>query len=122
MINDDYVNCVNITYSNSSRKEGENNFDDIIAVINSIYGADADKYENDVMEIFEYLFDISHTYTSESTELYPCEYGCAWTKYYCGDYKVVGTLSNKEGGNGEEFKYYKCDMYIGKDKDVWAYV
>ena len=66
MINDDYVNGVNITYSNSSRKEGESNFDDIIAVINSIYGADPDKYESDVMEILNiYLIYHIHIYQNQ---------------------------------------------------------
>ena len=117
MINDDYVNGANITYSNNARKEGESNFDDILSVINGIYSQDADRYEEDVIEMFEYLFDISHTYTAESTELYPCEHGCAFCKYYCGDCKIVGTLSNKEGGSGEEVKYYKSDMYMGNDKE-----
>ncbi len=117
MINNDYVNGVNLTYvkSDSSRKDGESNFNDILAVLSSMYGADSDRYESEVIEMFEYLFDISHTYNSESTDLYPCEHGCAWTKYYCGDYKVVGNLSKSEGGNGEQVKYYKCDYYMGKD-------
>lgn len=117
MINDDYVNGVNLTYvkSDSNRADGESNFNDILAVLSSMYGADADRYEDEVIEMFENLFDISHTYNSESTDLYPCEHGCAWTKYYCGDYKVVGTLSSSEGGGGEQVKYYKCDMYMGEE-------
>lgn len=117
MINDDYVNGVNLTYvkSDSKRADGESNFNDILAVLSSMYGADSDRYEDEVIEMFEHLFDISHTYNSESTELYPCEHGCAWTKYYCGDNKVVGTLSKNEGGNGEQVHYYKCDYYMGEE-------
>ena len=116
MINNDYVNGVDLTYikSDSNRKDGESNFNDLLAVISSIYGSDADRYESEIIELFDYLFDISHTYYSESTELYPCEHGCAWTKYYCGDNNVIGTLSVSEGGGGEEVKYYKSDMYMGE--------
>ena len=119
MINKDYVNGVNLRYikSDSNRADGESNFNDILAVLSSIFGADSDRYEKDVIEMFEYLFDISHTYDSESTELYPCKHGCAWTKYYCGDYKVVGILGASEGGAGEQVKYYKSDMYMGRENE-----
>ena len=111
MINNDYVNGVNLKYikSDSNRTDGESNFNDIISVLSAIYGADSDRYEEEVINMFEYLFDISHTYTSESTDLYSCEHGCSYVKYYCGDYKVVGP-----GQDGEEVKFYRCDEYMGE--------
>lgn len=111
MVNNDYVNGVNLTYikSDSRRKDGESNFNDLISVLSAIYGSDGDRYEEDVIEMFEYLFDISHTYNSESTELYPCEHGCSFCRYYCGDKNVVGMLEN-----GDTTSYYKCDEYMGQ--------
>lgn len=111
MTNNDYVNGVNLKYvkSDSKRKDGESNFNDIISVLSAIFAADGDRYEEDVIEMFEYLFDISHTYNSESTELYPCEHGCSFCRYYCGDCNVVGTLAN-----GDTTSYYQCDEYLGQ--------
>ena len=60
MMNDDYVNGVNLTYvkSDSNKKDGESNFNDILSVLSSMYGADVDRYDTDVIEMFEYFCEI----------------------------------------------------------------
>ena len=106
LINGDYVNGVNLKYikSDSTREDGESNYNDMIAVISAIYGEDCDRYKDDVKDTFRKLFDISHTYSAEATDLYACKHGCAAVFYYCGDSLVQGTYG------GETVGHYNSDL------------
>lgn len=111
MVNNDYVNGIeSIKYlkMDISRKDGESNFADMLAVLHSALAGEIDRYENeDIEELFTKLFWLSHTFTGESTELYSCEHGCSWCKYYCGDIKCQGDLA------GDTVGFYRSDEYKG---------
>lgn len=114
MINDDYVNGIeSIKYvkgNANNRKDGESNFTDMLAFLSVSLGSDIDRYsEEQLSELFIGLFNLTHTFSGTSTELYPCEHGCAWCKYYCGDSRCQGAL------NGNTVGFYKSDMYMGKE-------
>ena len=114
MINDDYVNGIeSIEYvkNNADRRDGESNFSDMITVINASLESDVDRYDDKIDEIFTRLFWMSHTFTGESTELYPCENGCAFVKYYCGDVKCQGEL------NGDVVPFYRCDSFMNRNNE-----
>lgn len=87
--NDDYVNGINITYekTNPNKQNGASNFNDIIAVMAVMYDQKMDTINTDkLLETFETLFWLSHTYIFDSTELYPCRHGCASVdNYKCTD-------------------------------------
>lgn len=117
MKNTDYVNGYHITYEkgDDSKLDGASNFIDMMAFLSTALGSDMDKYSDEKLKtIFTKLFNLSHTYIWDSTELYPCEHGCAWCKYYCGDYMCQGTLSRSLGGSGETVGFFKCDAYMGE--------
>lgn len=104
--NTDYVNGVKIKYikSDNSRGDGESNFNDIIAVISSIYGENADAYEEEIEKLFEQLYHISHSYSCETTDLYSCEHGCEEILYYCSDVLIQGEVG------GEIVGHYNTDL------------
>lgn len=111
MINNDYVNGIeNIEYikNNADRKDGSSNFNDMITVLNATLQSDLDRYDDKIEQVFTELFWMSHTFTGESTELYPCEHGCSFCKYYCGDIRVKGSQGNNIVG------FYNCDEYMGE--------
>ena len=86
--NDDYVNGVNIIYqkATTSIANGASNFNDIIATMAILYDQKMDHAEiEELKEVFTDLFWLSHTFTFESTELYPCRHGCASDTYKCTD-------------------------------------
>ena len=87
--NDDYVNGANIKYEkiDASIKDGASNFNDIIAVMAVLYDQKMDMADIEEMkELFTDLFWLSHTFTFDSTELYPCRHGCvAEPNYKCND-------------------------------------
>ena len=117
MKNLDYVNGYHITYEkgDDTKIDGQSNFIDMMAFLSTALGSDMDKYSDEELKtVFTKLFEISHTYMWDSTELYPCEHGCSWCKYYCGDFMCQGTLSSREGGSGDIVGFYKCDMYMGE--------
>lgn len=106
--NQDYVNGINLKYikSDPSKFDGESNFIDIISVISAIYGEDCDRYKDDVKKTFKELFTMSHTYTTDTTELYPCKHGCATVLYYCGDSMVQGEYGGEKVGHfNSDLKY-----------------
>lgn len=108
LVNEDYVNGVNLKYikSDSTKADGESNFNDMIAVISAIYGEDCDRYKDDVKDTFKKLFDISHSYKAEATDLYPCKHGCCAILYYCGDSLVQGTYAGETVGHfNTDLKY-----------------
>ena len=112
MVNDDYVNGIaTISYvkgTANTRKDGESNFTDMLAFLSVAMGSDVDRYsEEELKGIFTELFHLTHTFSGTTTELYPCEHGCAWCKYYCGDSRCQGEV----GGNTVGF--YKSDLYMG---------
>lgn len=114
MINDDYVNGIeSISYikgNATNRKDGESNFTDMMAFLSASLGSDIDRYSEDQLEsIFTKLFHMTHTFTGTSTELYPCDHGCAWCKYYCGDSRCQGVL------NGNTVGFYESDLYMGEE-------
>ncbi len=88
MINEDYVNGIeSIVWqkNGADRKDGESNFSDMITVLTTAMQTDIDRYDENIDELFTKLFWATHTFTGTSTDLYPCEHGCAYVKYYCGD-------------------------------------
>lgn len=114
MINDDYVNGIaSVKYvkgSASNRHDGDSNFVDMVSFMTESLGVDIDKYDHEQLKsLFTDLFKLTHTFSGTSTELYPCDHGCAWCKYYCGDIACQGTVG------GETVGYYKCDMFLGQE-------
>lgn len=114
LVNDDYVNGIeSISYikgNAENRRDGESNFADMMAFLSVSLGSDIDRYSEEQLEsIFTSLFHLTHTFTGTSTELYPCDHGCSWCKYYCGDYMVQGEV----GGNTVGF--YQVDEYMGNE-------
>ena len=87
--NNDYINGINLKYekSNANIRDGASNFNDIIAVMSVLYDQQMDLVNiSELKEVFTDLFWLSHTYTFDSTELYPCKSGCvAETNYKCPD-------------------------------------
>lgn len=85
--NDDYVNGIRISYdkTNANIPNGASNFNDIIAVMSVLYEQKMDtKTIDELKETFTRLFWLSHTYTYNSDELYPCRHGClAENNYKC---------------------------------------
>lgn len=113
MINDDYVNGIaSVKYVKGSapdRPDGDSNFVDMLAFMTESLGVDVDRYSDDELAVlFTDLFKLTHTFSGTSTELYPCDHGCAWCKYYCGDIRVQGEVG------GETVGYYKCDEFLGR--------
>ena len=113
IVNNDYVNGIeSIKYvkgKGEKRKDGESNFIDMVSFLSVALGSDIDKYsEEQLLNIFEKLFYLTHTFEGTSTELYPCEHGCRWCKYYCGDYSVQGEAL------GDTVPFYRCDEYMGE--------
>ena len=85
--NDDYVNGIRISYdkTNANIPNGASNFNDIISVMSVLYEQKMDtKTIDELKETFTRLFWLSHTYTYNSDELYPCRHGClAENNYKC---------------------------------------
>ena len=83
-INDDYIDGINISYV---KNDGESNFNDIISAMSVLYSQMMDtKTIEELKESFERLFWLSHTYTFDSSELYPCKSGCSSiNNYRCTD-------------------------------------
>ena len=85
--NDDYVNGIRISYdkTNANIPNGASNFNDIISVMSVLYEQKMDtKSIDELKETFTRLFWLSHTYTYNSDELYPCRHGClAENNYKC---------------------------------------
>lgn len=114
MINDDYVNGIeSIKYvkgNSSNRKDGESNFVDMLTFMSAAFGADIDKYSDEELEmLFIDLFKLTHTFSGTSTDLYPCNHGCSYVKYYCGDYKVHGDMG------GDTVGFYRSDALLNED-------
>lgn len=112
VLNDDYVNGIeSIKYikgKSKERKDGESNFIDMVSFLSASLGSEIDKYsDEELIEIFKNLYYLTHTFVGSSTELYPCEHGCSWCKYYCGDY-LVRDDSGEKG-------FYESDEYMGKE-------
>lgn len=85
--NDDYVNGIRIAYEKTSmgNQNGASNFNDIVAVMAVLYEQKMDTIPiEELKETFIRLFWLSHTYTYNSDELYPCRHGClAENNYRC---------------------------------------
>ena len=114
VVNNDYINGIeSIKYIKGKaedRPDGDSNFVDMVSFLSVALGSDIDRYsDEELLTIFDKLFNLTHTFIGTSTELYPCEHGCSWCKYYCGDYMVQGEV----GGNTVGF--YKVDAYMGVD-------
>ena len=113
--NNDYVNGIEsviyIKGKDEERLDGDSNFNDMISFLSVALGEDIDRYsEEELKEMFIELFKMTHTFSGESTELYPCENGCSFSKYYCGDVRTKGEY-------GEEVvSFYKSDLYMGKEE------
>lgn len=90
---DEFKNGVTIKYAKTiGRTDGESNFKDIITAVSMILsqrqGQDNESIINlkaKVPNLIKKLFKITHTFTGETTELYPCEKGCRVLFYYCNE-------------------------------------
>ena len=99
---DEFKNGVTIKYAKTTgRADGESNFKDILAAVSMILdqrqGQDNESItdlKRKVPDLIRRLFRITHTFSGESTELYPCEKGCRVLFYYCNEvdnrYKDTG--------------------------------
>ena len=118
LINQDYVNGVNLKYikSDANKKDGESNFNDMLSVIAALYGEDADRYEEDVKDTFRYLFEMSHSYKAEPTELYTCKSGCSEVLYYCGDSMIQGEYGGDIVGHFNSDLKYQPSKIKSHDK------
>ena len=111
--NDEYTNGIRITYEkdNVNIPNGASNFNDIIAVMAMMYDQQMDTIPIDKLEdTFTKLFWMSHTYTYDSDELYPCRYGCSSVN----GYKCTDVYKDYQGSN---LKYHPFtvpphDMYV----------
>ena len=120
--NDDYVNGANIKYEkiDASIKDGASNFNDIIAVMAVLYDQKMDMADIEEMkELFTDLFWLSHTFTFDSTELYPCRHGCvAEPNYKCNDVYKDYNISRIKYLKYDPFTVRKHDEYENYDSDT----
>lgn len=96
--NEEYTNGIRISYEkdNASIENGASNFNDIIAVMAIMYDQQMDTIAKEKLEeTFEKLFWLSHTYTYDSDELYPCRYGCSSVN----SYKCTDVYKDYQGSN-----------------------
>ena len=114
--NDEYTNGIRITYEkdNASIENGASNFNDIVAVMAMLYDQQMDTVPiNELEETFTRLFWMSHTYTYDSDELYPCRYGCSSVNRY----KCIDAYNDYQNTN---LKYHPFtvpphDLYVDAD-------
>lgn len=120
-VNDDYENGINIKYVKSerykSRPDGDSNFKDMLAAMSIIYDQKMDiATVSDMKELFEDMFWLTHTFQYDSTELYPCEYGCDVVKgYKCSDVYDEYSYSNLKYS---PFTVRPHDLYEEYSSDV----
>ena len=119
--NDDYVNGANIKYEkiDANIKDGASNFNDIIAVMAVLYDQKMDLADiSEMKEVFTDLFWLSHTYTFDSTELYPCKHGCVVEpNYKCTDVYKDYNFSRIKYLKYDPFTVRKHNEYEGYDPD-----
>ena len=119
--NDDYVNGANIKYEkiDASIRDGASNFNDIIAVMAVLYDQKMDLADiTEMKEVFTDLFWLSHTYTFDSTELYPCKHGCVVEpNYKCTDVYKDYNFSRIKYLKYDPFTVRKHNEYEGYDPD-----
>lgn len=116
--NNDYINGANIRYQKATASivNGESNFNDILAVMAVLYDQKMDMANIDEMkEVFTDLFWMSHTFTFDSTELYPCKRGCCKDTYKCTD--VYNDYKNTRYLKYDPLKVRKHNTYPGYDPD-----
>lgn len=100
--NDDYVNGAIIKYekATASIADGASNFNDIISCMSILYDQKMDTVPlEELKQVFTDIFWLSHTYTFDSSELYPCKHGCTSVdRYKCVDvyydYNKSGHISD----------------------------
>lgn len=84
--NEDFVDGVTIKYAKTSGyNDGQSNFKDIITAVSILLDQNQSKDEESIKELIESLFKMTHTFTGNSTSLYPCEHGCFCDYYHCSD-------------------------------------
>lgn len=86
LLNEDFVDGVTIKYAKTEgRSDGESNFKDILSAVAILIDQRQSKSEEDNKELIKELFNLSHTFTGTSTDLYPCTHGCFCDFYHCSD-------------------------------------
>ena len=86
LLNDDFVDGVTIKYAKTpGRKDGESNFQDILSVVAILIDQRQSKSEEENKRLIRSLYNLSHTFTGVSTDLYPCVHGCFCDYYHCSD-------------------------------------
>lgn len=86
LLNDDFVDGVTIKYAKTpGHEDGESNFKDILSAVAILIDQRQSKSEEANKELIKTLFNLSHTFTGTSTDLYPCTHGCFSDYYHCSD-------------------------------------
>ena len=84
--NEDFVDGVKIKYvKTNGYSDGQSNFKDILTAISILLDQNQSKDEESIKELIKNLFKMSHTFTGNSTSLYPCTHGCFCDYYHCSD-------------------------------------
>ncbi len=84
--NSDFVDGVTIKYAKTEgRDDGESNFKDILSAISILIDQKQSKVVEENKVLLKELFQLSHTFTGVSTDLYPCTHGCFCDFYHCSD-------------------------------------
>lgn len=117
---DEFKNGVTINYTKTEgRAEGESNFKDILSIVSMIIdqkqGKNGENIDNQdikkkVPRLIKELFKMSHTYTAESSDLYPCEKGCRVLFYYCNE------VDSEYKNTGIDLKPFQIDPHDDFDE------
>lgn len=86
LLNDDFVDGVTIKYAKTpGREDGESNLQDILSAVAILIDQKQSKSKEDNKRLIRALYNVSHTFTGTSTDLYPCTHGCFCDFYHCSD-------------------------------------
>ena len=126
IVSDEFKNGVTINYAKTEgRSDGESNYQDILTVASMILDQkqtrdgsnDANQdIKEKTPELIRKLFNITHTFTGDSKDLYGCEKGCRVLFYYCNEedsnYKNTGIdLSPFEINGHDDFDDYSSEEF-----------
>lgn len=84
--NDDFVDGVTIRYAKTEgHNDGDSNFQDILGAVAILADQSQSRNEEVVKNYIKELFEMSHTFTGNSSGLYKCTHGCFCDYYHCSD-------------------------------------
>ena len=104
----EFKNGISIKYAKTEgRGDGESNYKDILTMVSMILDQKQTRDgENDedqdikekIPKLIKEIFNLTHTFSGESKELYACEKGCRVLFYYCNE------IDNRYSGTGIDLK------------------